>query len=79
MKNKLSETANILISLCWKNGQPMSIVPYFDVKFEYNDKNYKFTNDVLEEIRSTGLVKIAGENKHSVVLTGIGSEVKDKK
>lgn len=67
-----SKEAMYFINHCYKNGQPVAINPKFNVKYEFEGKEIKFTEDLLNEIISSELVKVSNQTDKMVNLNGIG-------
>lgn len=65
----LSESAKAFLALCWKNGEIRSIHPTFGEKYTIGEKIFKFTEEVCEELESSGRVKIVRSTK-TVNITG---------
>lgn len=67
----MSEAAKAILSLCWYKGEPRNISPIFGNNYTINGVSFKFTNELLDEIKQSNKVKICGENSKSVVIMGL--------
>lgn len=56
---------------CFKNGEPMCIVPTFGEIYTINGVNYQFTEQVLEDIIATERVIVTFQNDKNVNLRGV--------
>jgi hypothetical protein len=68
---KLQEAVNAFISKCWMNGNPCTVQPKFKETYVIDGKDYKFTQEVYEEICKDDRVKITNVNDKSVNIMGI--------
>jgi hypothetical protein len=66
----LSKEAQAFIQMCQRDGNTIGIQPFFGVEYE-NVNNYKFTKAVLDEMLSSGKVKVISQNNKSVTLLGV--------
>ncbi|MEC0209710.1 hypothetical protein P4H70_12290 [Paenibacillus ehimensis] len=66
-----SEAAQFFIDRCYEGKQIRSIHPFFNVKYEFENKKYILTRDLLEEILRSGKVKATYIGTKSVNLVGI--------
>lgn len=72
---KLSEVALEFFNHCWKDGKPVIINPRLKSVYVINEKQCKFTQEILEEIKNAKLVSIIEETKDYVTMGGIGERV----
>ena len=76
----ISEAAKFFIGRCFNGEVVMAIHPLFDEKYEFNNKTYKFTREVLEEMLKTNRVKASYIGKKSCNIIGIeGMDEKEEK
>lgn len=66
-----SEAAQFFIDRCYEGKEIRSNHPYFNVKYEFENKKYIFTRELLEEILRSGKVKATYIGTKSVNLVGI--------
>ncbi|MBU7315962.1 hypothetical protein [Paenibacillus oleatilyticus] len=66
-----SEAAQFFMDRCYEGKQIRSIHPYFNVKYEFENKKYIFTRELLDEIIQSGKVKATYVGDKSVNLVGI--------
>ncbi len=67
----MSSVAELFISKCFRDDQPISISPFFGESYLIKEKMCKFTESILEEMIQSGLVKVLSQGKKNVNLVGI--------
>jgi hypothetical protein len=67
----LSEAARAFIGKCYDNGNPRVIQPIIGFKYEVDGKSYIFTEELLEEIKNSGQVRVMNRFGKFVNIVGI--------
>lgn len=69
---KPSKEAQYFIDRCYRDSMPVVVKPMFNVKYEFEGKEVKFTHELLNELKESELLKITNETDKEVTLMGIG-------
>lgn len=67
----MSQAAEYFISKCFKDGKPCVIMPVFDNTYYEEDKKYKFTREIFNEVIASGKVKVNFLREKHVGLVGL--------
>ncbi|MNJ78779.1 hypothetical protein D3C77_766220 [compost metagenome] len=69
---KVSKEAQLFIDRCYKDGKPAAVNPLFGVKYNFDGIEVKFTEELLQEIEISDLVKVSNKSDKMVSLNGVG-------
>ncbi|GFN32417.1 hypothetical protein [Paenibacillus xylaniclasticus] len=69
-----SNATEAFLSKCFKDGMTVTISPMFGEKYNIKNHTYKFTEEVLTEMLSTGRCKIRHRDDKRVMIEGIVGE-----
>lgn len=66
-----SEVVNAFISRCYHDDKIMIIKPFFNETYIINDKKYKFTEELLNELHTSNRVNIVRKTEKYAIICGI--------
>lgn len=69
---KLSKEAMLFINHCYKDGVPVGCRPIFKMEYQFGEDKVKFSQEILDEIILSKLVKVSNQTDKQVDIHGIG-------